>query len=251
MNKIIPALPTIIIASALSYDFSGIENKLYLSSILYYTGIVCILTISLFFSYLKTKSFTSTLSLSILLLLLATISFLFVPQPAGLLISNFTHWNRAFAKIDLEFTNKNSYEFTIIGLGEGSKDSLILNSGYVNIAINKNYGRGPSLSYRLRPEIIFTEQSGCEDKEYPISELGTLFNKKGLSEINSEKNISVFLGALNSFKKITSVSEPQSFADKEGIFSISLIPSENAVYRASFIIISTVILVLSIILFRY
>jgi len=246
MYKIIPALPTIIVAFALSYDFAGIKNKLYLSILFYYIGIVCFLILSLLYSYIKTKSAFSTLSLSISLLLFATISFLFVPKPASFFISNFTHWNRAVAKIDLKITNENLYEFTVIGIGRGSKESLILNSGYTNIAINKNYGRGPSLNYKLQPVITFFEQSGCATEEYSIDEIGTLFNKLGLNNINSEANISIFLSALYSFQKTTSVNQPQSFIDKKKHFSISLIPFENAVYRTSFLLISTVIVILSI-----
>ena len=248
MNKIIPALPTLLVLLFLSYDFSAIVNRLYVSISLYY--FVAIVFVFLLFVHLLTKykDAFSLLPLSLLLLLIAGISFPIMSAPANFLIRNFTHWNRVLVSVDLEMQSENFYEFKIIAIGDGSKKSFIIYSGYTNVAIDQNYGHGPSLKYKLQPNITFTDGTGLTPEEYDIHNVFELYEMIGVSEIKTKPIISEFVNVLHAFQSTTSIDQFHSVLSNKKQKDISLIPYENVLHRTAFLLVSIGIVFLSIVL---
>jgi hypothetical protein len=238
MRKIIPAIPTIVISSVLAVDFAGTLNRLYLAVFGYYFGFLAIIIILFFIFLIKTKNFRSTSSLAFFLLLIASISFLIIESPVSSFIKNFTSLNRAFAVVKDEYKGNDFFEFTITAQGKGSWESFQLNSGYTNISVNGDYKNGPSLNYKLKPEIRILDRSQgpCEDPiEYSLEEA---YDRNELSGISTNTHFSRFSSVL---KNLAQVNDTESFDITFSEYkssTIGMIPDENTVYRICFFLIS-------------
>ncbi len=245
MRKIIPAIPTIVISSVLAVDFADTLNRLYLAIFGYYLGFLALIIILFFIFLFKNRNFRSTSSLTFLLLLIATISFPITERPVSSFVKNYTSLNRAFAIVKDEYKGNDIFEFTITAQGKGSWENFQLNSGYTNISVNGDYKNGPSLNYKLKPEIRILDRSigPCEDPiEYSLEEA---YDRNELIGISTNMHFSRFSSVLKSLAQVKDThSFDITFREYKGS-TIGMTPDENTVYRICFFLISIGAMVLS------
>lgn len=247
MNKIIPAIPTILFSSLLAVDFADIVNRLDMAILGYYFLLIVILVGSFSFIYFKTKLFGHPLTLSFFLLLIASISYPIIEAPVNDFVKNYTSHNDVFAVVKKTYNNdENIFEFTITAQGKGSWDDLQLFSGYTNISVNKYYYKGPSLYYKIFPELLILEhdENPCKKPiEYSLEEA---FAQKKICCLHSKEDLMSFKSILQGFSQVRNIDNFYSSFSSYKDSKIGLNPFDNFVYRICFLLISVGALVLSV-----
>jgi len=248
VKHLISAIPTVLFAGILSVDFAGTIDTLYLSIFGIYAAIFIIgLVIFLGFAA-KTKDIRHPMTLSAMILLIGMILLPILESPVLYVIKHNTSFNRVSAFISSTYQERDFFDFTITAHGVGSEDKFSLERGYTNISINKNYYEGPSLYYRLRPNLEISIKD--EYKPLNVTSLKHAFEENQLSQLAETTHITSFN---NTLETLSTVDSKSAFAHQfQDISSaeLDLVPYENAVYRVAFGIIAFVALLLSAALYR-
>lgn len=243
LRRLLPAVPTVILSGLLAVDFHGLLYTLYLEILIYYPATILLEIVLVVVFKIKKREWRHPLTLAALILLLSTVlmPLISIPVHKGVRLS--TGWNRVFAVVRTTYELHDKIEFTITAHGAGSKTHLFLNSGYTNIAMNENYGRGPSFHYRLRPEI----EIRVSNRYVPLNEasVALAFEEKGLGFLTHTDADVFFRQTLEHMARVGSVNEFHSGHANQTENEISLMPYENAVHRIAFFFTSLTALVIS------
>ena len=228
MNKLLPALLTILMAALLSIDFAGTIDRLYLLALLVVPGFI-ILSFALYCTFaVLTKNPWSFPAKSFLILFLASLLFFAVEFPICHLVRNHTTYNHASAIVQDTFSNKDKFEFTIVAIGSGAKTNFSLVSGYTNISINGNYYDGPSFDFTLNPKLKIYHAGRYVDASEP--NVIELFSSLGMQDIATIEYVSKFRSHLLELSSTNHLAAHGSSTPK-----IELVPYSNTVYRLMFI----------------
>ncbi|MDX1679918.1 MAG: hypothetical protein R3242_04215 [Akkermansiaceae bacterium] len=245
--KLSPALLTLGLAMLLAIDFDDIVYRAYLAIIFYYLVFVGLCLIAWLICWKRSGS-RSTMARSWLILLVASVSFPFTAPLSEKIVQDHTSWNRVYVHAVLQYEGENHYDFHVSAYGRGSRDSLTIDSGFTNISINRDHTGGPSLNYRLKPDLVFVENEECEVNRIPKSKLKSLFEEKGMGDIATKANLNAYTDLL---EKMSEVSSFEAFESELGHLpgaEFGFTPLENAVYRLSFLMVSIEALLLPLLL---
>ena len=111
----------------------------------------------------------------------------------------------------------------------------MLTTGYTNISINGNHYEGPSLHYRLKPELKISINDRYEPFDTPA--LVRAFDDNQMEQLTSDEHLASFKSIIETLAKVSSEAD---FAKRFGgdlVGELDLTPDENAVYRTIFVII--------------
>jgi len=242
MNKLLPALPTILIAAILSIDFDGIISNLYLMSLIVIPGF-SILSIILYITFaFLSKSLRSISATTFLTLFLASLLFHAIQSPAKYVVRDLTPYNRVSAIIHDTYINKDKFEFTIVAIGHGSKNNFSLDSGYANISVNGDYYKGPSLHYTLNPKVQIEHKGRYVAASEP--NIIASFSSHGMGDIASTQYASKFRAHLIELSSTYHLPIPG-----RSTLGIGLTPEPNTVYRLMFTGVSIFALIFSLLVY--
>lgn len=241
MKHYYPAIPTILTCCYLALDFNEILNQLYLAILVVYPAITLLLILAVITAFIITKKKSHPITLSFFLLLTGAILLPALEVPVSAAIRELTSWNRVFVVSRDTYEAEDTFEFTITGHGEGSYSTFTLTRGYTNIGINGDYRNGPSLYYKLQPELKIRTTDGYT----PLTKgsLSRAFHENKLSSLADTSNQSAYLIRL---RKYSLLSSREGFAHRLGnvdTAELHLTPDENTVYRFIFFIIAFLSLV--------
>lgn len=254
MRKLIPALPTIAIASILAIDFADLLSTLYLGVLVIYPIVVVCEVVVLLFLLIKTRTARHSCVVATLILLIGTILLPLLYKPVASALKSTTSLNAIRATVRRVYRKDDVFKFVIVGRGNGSKENLSLDSGFANILINSNRYSGPSLYYILRPAISIKNHNTSEPMNTlpfdPISteSLSNAFMRNQMAQISAPEYTSSFRDVLEALAGIDSKEAFDAEFKGESGCELELIPRTNAVYRVIFLLISAVSVVTSLVL---
>ncbi|MEM7601368.1 MAG: hypothetical protein AAF357_08115 [Verrucomicrobiota bacterium] len=247
-GRFFAAIPTILLAGILAVDFENILYSLYLGVLVVFPAIFLGMLILFLVVAARTKDTRHPVTLAVILLLIGMILFPVFVFPVSSLIEHHTKWNRVSAFVRTSYEVGDSFDFTITAHGNGSKSRFSLERGYTNITINENYREGPSLYYRLRPDLQI--RIGDKFKPLEAESLRRAFDENQLSQLLETGHIRSYYDMLEALSVVDSESAFEGgFSDVRSA-EIEFVPHENTVYRIVFGIIASVALLLSITLSR-